>query len=223
MLPTLDLLCPASPTLRTSPIVADAPPAPRLQSLLLVVSARSTQLTDGRWHFVIESSDGTPLIEAEDEEFGDLNRLTLLATVRGLEAIDGGADVTLLSHNRYLIRSLTDSLPRWRRNDFVWDHFGRRVEVQHADLWRRIDRALHIHQVQACLLTTRRISQPAIAKESSPAEKSLRIDGATTSVPAPHFAHRSPVRTESDMLGSTDRLRDWLLQCATSAPSAHRD
>ncbi|WP_455429556.1 ribonuclease HI [Neorhodopirellula lusitana] len=139
--------------------VVVSPPSDNLASLLLVVSAQSTTLTDGRWQFAIETADGQPVLEADDCEPGDLNRLTLLAAVRGLESIDGSSSVTLLSHNRYLIRSLTDSLPRWRRSDFVWDHFGRRVEVQHADLWRRIDRTLEIHEVQACLLTARVVSR----------------------------------------------------------------
>ncbi|MCC9602086.1 ribonuclease HI [Stieleria sp. JC731] len=121
---------------------------------LLVCEARSTTLTDGHWRFALEDNSGQLILDADDNDFGDLNRLTLLAAVRGLEAIDGPSTVTLLSTNRYLIRSLSKSLPRWRQNNFVWDHFGRRVAVQHADLWRRIDRALDIHTVQACLVSS---------------------------------------------------------------------
>lgn len=134
---------------------------PFSDDFLLVVSAHSSNLLDGRWRFVIESSQGEPIMDVADEEPGDLNRLTLLAAVRGLEALEGGSSVTLLSQNRYLIRSLTDALPRWRRNNFVWDHFGRRIEVQHADLWRRIDRAVRIHTLRACLITSRVISSDA--------------------------------------------------------------
>ena len=121
---------------------------------LLVCQAHSQTLMDGRWRFSLEAADGELVLEAEDEEVGDLNRLTLLAAVRGLEALEGPSAVTLLSNNRYLIRSLSNSLPRWRQNGFRWEHFGRRIDVQHADLWRRIDRALEIHRVQACLVST---------------------------------------------------------------------
>lgn len=196
---------------------AGGAPAPNLKSLLLVVSAQSSTLDDGRWQFAIETAGGAPVLEAEDCERGDLNRLTLLAAVRGLEAIDGPSGVTLLSHNRYLIRSLTDSLPRWRRSDFVWDHFGRRVEVQHADLWRRIDHALGIHEVQACLLTARMVSRPAdvdpqnsLTVSSPPAgrSKASRIDSPHDSPSSPH---------------SGNRLRDWLLQSAVdTSHRAHR-
>lgn len=193
-----------------------------LASLLLVVSAQSTCLKDGRWQFAIETADGQPVLEAEDHEQGDLNRLTLLAAVRGLESIDGHSGVTLLSHNRYLIRSLTDSLPRWRRTDFVWDHFGRRVEVQHADLWRRIDHALGIHEVQACLLTTRRVSRPQ--DDSSP--QWLRTDAAervveTSAKPKQRFdSFNHPDSKTAAGLSGTNRLRDWVLRSA--AENHHR-
>ena len=124
----------------------------------LICQAWSTGLVDGRWRFSIESADGDPILEAGDEEPGDLNRLTLLAAIRGLEAIDGPASVVLFSTNRYLIRSLGESLPRWRAGDFSWEHFGRVIEIQHAELWRRIDRALSIHRVEACLMTRQLVS-----------------------------------------------------------------
>ncbi|WP_342190180.1 ribonuclease HI [Stieleria varia] len=125
---------------------------------LLVCEARSTTLSDGAWRFSLETVDGVQVLEAEDQDFGDLNRLTLLAAVRGLEAIEGSSSVTLLSNNRYLIRSLSDSLPRWRQNNFMWEHFGRRIDVQNGDLWRRVDHALSIHRVEACLISSRLVS-----------------------------------------------------------------
>jgi len=224
-----------------APPAAPTPAAvPNLASLLLVVSAQSTTLDDGRWQFAIETAAGDPVLEAEDCEHGDLNRLTLLAAVRGLEAIDGPSGVTLLSHNRYLIRSLTDSLPRWRRSDFVWDHFGRRVEVQHADLWRRIDHALGIHAVQACLLTARMVSRP----DAVTASNSLLIDGPSSRPISNQFdnanasnananpkgdsiriesTHASDSQSISSAPHSGNRLRDWLLQSAVdTSQRAHR-
>ena len=200
-------------------------------SLLLVVSAQSTTLTDGRWQFAIETAEGQPVLEADDREPGDLNRLTLLAAVRGLESIDGPSSVTLLSHNRYLIRSLTDSLPRWRRSDFVWDHFGRRVEVQHADLWRRIDHTLGIHEVQACLLTARMVSRhvdrSSRSDETQDAEGLMRVDPGQPVIAGPHNRGLS-VGAESPSvaasvdggLNGTNRLRDWVLRSAVD--TSHR-
>ena len=142
---------------------------------LLVCEAHSSSLNEGSWHFTLESADGAPVFAAGDDDVGDLNRLTLLAAVRGLEAIDGSSAVTLLSNNRYLIRSLSDSLPRWRDNDFVWEHFGRRIDVQHADLWRRIDRALSIHRVEACLISSRLVSARVARRTGCCSGPTLRL------------------------------------------------
>ncbi|TWT79420.1 Ribonuclease HI [Planctomycetes bacterium CA13] len=211
-----------------------------ISEYLLVCEARATSLTDGVWNFSLESADGTPVFTAGDSEHGDLNRLTLLAAVRGLEAIEGPSSVTLLSNNRYLIRSLADSLPRWRENNFVWEHFGRRIDVQHADLWRRVDRALGIHRVEACLVSSRLVSpvqRPKMmdagsgreAKRSFESKRceskngvTVRIDAPHEAVPANHTAgpvaghdsDRDPIKRPSD------RLRRWLLSGATSAAAA---
>ena len=199
------------------PNLADA------SAYLLVCTATSFSINQGSWNFSLESVDGQSVLEAGDEDLGDLNRLTLLAAVRGLEAIDGPSGVTLLSHNRYLIRSLSDSLPRWRENDFVWEHFGRRIDVQHADLWRRVDRALSIHCVEACLVSSRRVS-PATAQQSTIVQPTA-IGGASNSDATWRIdaAHNEPVRApkhapnlKPDQPRPTDSLRRWLLDSATS-------
>ncbi len=186
---------------------------------LLVCQARSIELNEGTWHFTLESADGELVLEAGDEEAGDLNRLTLLAAVRGLESIEGASRVTLLSTNRYLIRSLSDSLPRWRENNFVWEHFGRRIDVQHADLWRRVDRALSIHRVEACLVSSRVVSNvtnnevPASHRTlgSGDGQTNLRIDGGHATVKAPRQL------AAAKQLAPKDQLRRWLLGTASAA------
>lgn len=183
---------------------------------LLVCQANAPSLSQGTWHFSLESSDGQPVFEAGDIDLGDLNRLTLLAAVRGLESIDGPSSVTLLSHNRYLVRSLSDSLPRWRENNFVWEHFGRRIDVQHADLWRRVDRALSIHRVEACLVSSRLVSVGATST-GQPADKkryveNFRVDSPHQSSPTPQGAH-----------GPRDQLRRWLMRSnAIDSPNEPR-
>ena len=181
-----------------------------ISTYLLVCEAKSTTLHDGVWQFCLETADGNPVLSASDNEVGDLNRLTLLAAVRGLEAIEGASSVTLMSNNRYLIRSLADSLPRWRDNNFVWEHFGRRIDVQHADLWRRVDRALQIHRVEACLVSSRLVSpsKPTAQPNSNDAEAIIRIDSDHRSVRKPRLAPKP-----------SDRLRQWLLGGGATARS----
>ncbi len=184
---------------------------------LLVCEATASSMSEGTWRFSLESSDGQPVFDAGDTDLGDLNRLTLLAAVRGLESIDGPSSVTLLSHNRYLVRSLSDSLPRWRENNFVWEHFGRRIDVQHADLWRRVDRALFIHRVEACLVSSRLVSVGA-SPTTSPTGENQNI--ANIRVDSPH---RSPGGFQGGN-GPTDQLRRWLLRgnATEGAPSSRR-
>ena len=194
--------------LRTLPSAADqVAAADTCSEYLLVCQAHSVSLAEGSWHFALESADGSPVFAAGDDDLGDLNRLTLLAAVRGLEAIDGPSAVTLLSNNRYLIRSLSDSLPRWRENNFVWEHFGRRIDVQHADLWRRIDRALAIHRVEACLVSSRLVSagtEQRFRFDSPDGEsRQLRVD-------SPHSSTRAP-KMASSAKRPEDQLRRWLM------------
>lgn len=188
------------------------PAAAELAQYLLVCQARNLSLTHGIWCFSLETLSGKPLLEVEDEEEGDLNRLSLLAAVRGLEAIDGRSRVSLVSNNRYLIRSLDQSLPRWRENDFIWENFGRKIAVQNADLWRRIDRTLSIHDVTASLVQTTRLSRsesnlmPSTSPNIDDDFPILRADS----------GHRG---TGSE---STDRLRRWLAGQAEPAPRISR-
>lgn len=190
-----------------------------MERYLLVCQAISQDISRGRWNFSLENVSGDLVLEADDEDAGDLNRLTLLAALRGLEAIDGASAVTLLSNNRYVIRSLTDSLPRWRANDFCWDHFGRRIDVQHADLWRRIDRTLKIHQVEACLVSSQIVSNGLTPAPTAKDRRTLRIDDTSVHTPSSAIAqrrrlpgHRPNRKAIEPAAGTpTDRLRSWLL------------
>lgn len=163
------------------------------------------------------------MLEASDEEHGDLNRLTLLAALRGLESFDGPATLTLLSVNRYLIRSLTDSLKRWRENGFVWEHYGRQIDVQHADLWRRIDRTLQIHRVDACLVSRRTVSAGTKGEPSNSLgpDRHLRFDRPTNPVRRPNF-DRAMKKTGEVADPPTDRLRSWLLGIGEESPEHMR-
>jgi ribonuclease HI len=217
------------------PLSLDPQSSPTLKQYLLVCHARSLAFNTGVWCFSLESMAGEPILDAECEEEGDLNRLSLLAAVRGLEAIDGRGLVSLISNNRYLIRSLDRSLPRWRENDFVWEQFGRKMPVQNADLWKRIDRTLSIHCVTASLLQSTRVSTgdsrfdtlfgPAARTSTARNEDTpiLRRDGAHSSVSAPagSFAVANPPHVANGSVPS-DGLRRWLADNCDAAPVVTR-
>ncbi|QDT05255.1 Ribonuclease HI [Rubripirellula lacrimiformis] len=185
----------------------------------MVCQARCSEINRGTWQFSLEASDGELVLEATDEEVGDLNRLTLLAAVRGLESIEGASRVTLLSTNRYMIRSLSDSLPRWRSNNFVWEHFGRRIDVQHADLWRRVDRALSIHRVEACLVSSKLVSTDSPVAAAT--ARTIQTDRGTSNLrfDAGHAGPNRPASSAASKSGSKDQLRQWLLGTAAAPES----
>jgi ribonuclease HI len=108
----------------------------------------------GKWRFVIQHDDGSTLLDVEDEEDGDSReRLELLAIVRGLEALDQPSQVTLVTYSRVISRGLADGLAQWRENDWQWERFGSLTPIKNRDLWKRVDQALHIHQVKCRLIS----------------------------------------------------------------------
>ncbi|RIK79267.1 MAG: hypothetical protein DCC67_10710 [Planctomycetota bacterium] len=106
----------------------------------------------GSWRFVLEEVETGASFSASDVEDVECpERLELLALVRGLEAINQPAKVTLVTKSRYVSRGLKRGLADWRANSWHWERFGRVVPVRDHDLWRRVDRALQFHQVDCRL------------------------------------------------------------------------
>ena len=72
----------------------------------------------------------------------------LLAVVRGLEALDEPARITLITRSTYVREGLRYGLPEWRRNGWRWESFGAMIPVKNCDLWQRVDRAMGIHEIE---------------------------------------------------------------------------
>lgn len=113
-------------------------------------------------------------VAACDGEAGaDEDRLALLAVVRGLEALDQPAEVSIVTRSASVLRGLTRGLDEWRNNHWRWERFGRLTPITNADLWRRVDQALQYHTVHCRSWRTDQAPQPRAA------------------VPRPHFARRA--------------------------------
>ncbi len=100
------------------------------------------------WRFVLRPADGHRVMAIEDREpdlFGE--QLELLALVRGLEALDQPSAVTVFGCSRYVRHGVVHGLPEWRDTGWRWERFGQLVPIKGAELWRRVDRALQIHQL----------------------------------------------------------------------------
>ena len=123
---------------------------PAAHYLLFAEAAIDAQ--GGTWRFVLENVATGETFSATDVEPIECHeRLELLAVVRGLEAIDHAAKVTLVTKSRYVNRGLKRGLNDWRANGWQWERFGRVVPVRDHDLWKRVDRALNYHQVDCRL------------------------------------------------------------------------
>jgi ribonuclease HI len=143
----------------------------------------------GTWHFALQTADGSPQVEVEDAEptiSGE--RLELLTVIRGLEAIDRPAHVTLLTSSSYVRRGIKYGLEEWRANNWQWERHGHMVPIKNGDLWRRLDRALHVHRVQCQVLRfdgsheTKPAAQCQL--KTSPASSSANSQHQTTAAPA---------------------------------------
>ena len=112
-------------------------------------ASESANANRGRWKFVLENVETWERSEATDiEPSFATDRCALVSVLRGLESLEQPSRVTLVTTSRYVTRGLQYGLTEWRDNDFSWEHLGAVQPIPHADIWRRIDRTLVLHQVQ---------------------------------------------------------------------------
>ncbi len=116
---------------------------------LLFAEASRNQRTAQTWRFVLQNLATQKRFAASDTEFdASGERLELLAVIRGLEALEGPAKVTLVTKSRYVSRGIRLGLNEWRANNWCWERFGKIVAIRDQDLWQRVDRAFDFHQVE---------------------------------------------------------------------------
>lgn len=106
----------------------------------------------GGWRFVLSEVGSQESFAAADfEPIACRERLELFAVVRGLEALEQPARVTLVTNSRYVNRGLKNGLADWRACHWQWERFGQLVPVRDGDLWQRVDRALQFHELDCRL------------------------------------------------------------------------
>ena len=72
------------------------------------------------------------------------NRMELMAAISALEALKRPCKVDVFTDSSYLRDGITRWIYSWRRNGW---RTADKKPVKNADLWRRLDEALHTHQV----------------------------------------------------------------------------
>jgi ribonuclease HI len=73
------------------------------------------------------------------------NRMELMAAIRALESLSRPCEVTVVTDSQYLRKGITEWLPQWKRRG--WKTADKQP-VKNQDLWERLERAIHTHQVQ---------------------------------------------------------------------------
>jgi ribonuclease HI/retron-type reverse transcriptase len=127
-------------------VPAQGAPSPSLTVTLVTDGACETSSRIGGWAFILTNhGTGQELIRADSHPRATNNKMELTAVVRGLEALEATAAVTLVSDSRYVIDGLTQHLSDWRDTD--WRRRGG-GKLANARLWQRLDELVHRHRVQ---------------------------------------------------------------------------
>ena len=72
------------------------------------------------------------------------NRMEIMAAICGLESLTRPSTVHVHTDSVYLRKGITEWLPRWKRNGWKTRE---NKPVKNADLWQRLDAAVHRHTV----------------------------------------------------------------------------
>ena len=75
------------------------------------------------------------------------NRMELMGVIQGLEALKRPTAVELVSDSTYVLKGLSEWLPKWKANDWKRRERDRWVEVKNEDLWRRLDQLRAKHRI----------------------------------------------------------------------------
>lgn len=72
------------------------------------------------------------------------NRMELLAPIHGLESLTNPCIVDLYTDSMYVKKGITEWIHQWKKNNW---RTASKQPVKNQDLWERLERALHQHQI----------------------------------------------------------------------------
>jgi ribonuclease HI len=73
------------------------------------------------------------------------NRMELMAAIMGLESLTRPCHVRLTSDSKYVLQGITEWIDGWKKKG--WKNAARKP-VKNADLWKRLDKAREMHEVE---------------------------------------------------------------------------
>ena len=89
----------------------------------------------GGWAAVFVSSSGEEHVLSGGERETTNNRMELTAAIQAIEAVPDGTTATVFCDSQYVVKGITEWLPKWIRRG--WQTTSRRP-VKNVDLWRRM-------------------------------------------------------------------------------------
>ena len=103
----------------------------------------------GGWAFILRHpSSGKELERSGAERETTNNRMELLAVIRGLETLKRPTVIEVLSDSTYVLKGLSEWLPKWKANGWRRREGQHWKEVKNEDLWRSLDELLAKHRVR---------------------------------------------------------------------------
>lgn len=100
----------------------------------------------GGWAAVVLFAEPEKVVELQGAEpSATNNRMELLAALKGLQSLDGGCEVEVLTDSRYLQQGITRWLGRWQENG--WKTVEG-LDVKNRDLWRQLADEIARHRLR---------------------------------------------------------------------------
>jgi ribonuclease HI len=99
----------------------------------------------GGWGAILRYGDHVRELYGGEPGETTNNRMELMAAIRALEALTRPSVVVLHTDSSYLRNGILSWLPNWKRNGW---RTADKKPVKNADLWQRLEAAIHQHEVQ---------------------------------------------------------------------------
>jgi len=102
----------------------------------------------GGWAFILRHPvSGKEIERSGGEARTTNNRMELMAAIRGLESLKRASHVELMTDSMYVLKGLTDWMPKWKSNGW-WRGRGRMAKpVKNLELWQRLDELKSRHEL----------------------------------------------------------------------------
>ena len=99
----------------------------------------------GGWGAILRYGDHVRELYGGESGETTNNRMELMAAIRALETLTRPSVVVLHTDSSYLRNGILSWLPNWKRNGW---RTADKKPVKNADLWQRLEAAIHQHEVQ---------------------------------------------------------------------------